>query len=68
MPCLPADTHRRFFADYRSPLEATAVKRLREAGAILIGKTNMDEFGMGCALSDKRRAGIPPCADLLFAE
>jgi aspartyl-tRNA(Asn)/glutamyl-tRNA(Gln) amidotransferase subunit A len=30
------------------PLEdATAVARLREAGAVLLGKTNLDEFGMG---------------------
>jgi aspartyl-tRNA(Asn)/glutamyl-tRNA(Gln) amidotransferase subunit A len=37
----------RMLADYRSPFEATAVRRLREAGAIPIGSLNMDEFGMG---------------------
>lgn len=32
---------------YIAPYDATVVAKLREAGAVLIGKTNMDEFGMG---------------------
>jgi aspartyl-tRNA(Asn)/glutamyl-tRNA(Gln) amidotransferase subunit A len=32
---------------YVPPFDATAVARLRAAGAIVVGKTNLDEFGMG---------------------
>jgi aspartyl-tRNA(Asn)/glutamyl-tRNA(Gln) amidotransferase subunit A len=37
----------RLLEPYVSPFDATAIARLRAAGAIVIGKTNLDEFAMG---------------------
>ena len=37
----------RVLEGYRSPYEATAVAKLKAAGALIAGKTNCDEFAMG---------------------
>jgi aspartyl-tRNA(Asn)/glutamyl-tRNA(Gln) amidotransferase subunit A len=44
---LPTTCASRMLAGYRSPYEATVVRRLREAGGVIVGKTNLDEFAMG---------------------
>src|SRR5262249_15955565 len=37
----------RILANFVPPYDATVIQRLRAAGAVCIGKANMDEFGMG---------------------
>ncbi len=37
----------RILEHYESPFDATAVERLEAAGAVVVGKTNLDEFAMG---------------------
>ena len=44
---LPTTCGSRILEGYRSPYEATAIRRLRAAGGIVISKTNCDEFAMG---------------------
>jgi aspartyl-tRNA(Asn)/glutamyl-tRNA(Gln) amidotransferase subunit A len=44
---VPTTAASRIIEGYRPPYTATAVRRLSEAGACMLGKTNMDEFAMG---------------------
>jgi aspartyl-tRNA(Asn)/glutamyl-tRNA(Gln) amidotransferase subunit A len=44
---LPSTAGSRILDGWRPPYDATLVTRMREAGLVILGKTNMDEFAMG---------------------
>ena len=53
----PLTASSRMLANYVSPYDATAALKLKQAGAVLLGRLNMDEYAMG---SSTENSGFNP--------
>ncbi|KAG9287697.1 hypothetical protein G9A89_004100 [Geosiphon pyriformis] len=63
---LPTTCGSNMLNGFHSPYNATVIEFLCNAGAILLGKTNMDEFGMGSAnIYSAKGPTLNPCSPFL---
>ncbi|HMO70931.1 MAG TPA: Asp-tRNA(Asn)/Glu-tRNA(Gln) amidotransferase subunit GatA [Paracoccaceae bacterium] len=57
---VPSQAGSRILAGFRPEYEATATRKLADAGAVMLGKLNMDEFAMG---SSNEHSCYGPCVN-----